>query len=103
MIVCLCLGLLILVLVLVFMLTVACGCIYAHSCYLCQSSPSDSVGCALLELGHSHDSLLMLRLSCASSSACNTYLIFVIFFTQAKFLENKIYTEIYTVNCQFTQ
>ena len=29
------------------------------------------------------------------------YLIFVIFFTQAKFLENKIYTEIYTVNCQF--
>ena len=25
------------------------------------------------------------------------------FFTQAKFLENKIYTEIYTVNCQFTQ
>ena len=33
----------------------------------------------------------------------HTYLIFVIFFTQAKFLENKIYTEIYTVNCQFTQ
>ena len=31
------------------------------------------------------------------------YLIFVIFFTQAKFLENKIYAEIYTVNCQFTQ
>ena len=31
------------------------------------------------------------------------YLIFVIFFTRAKFLENKIYTEIYTVNCQFTQ
>ena len=29
------------------------------------------------------------------------YLIFVIFFTQAKFLENKIYTKIYTVNCQF--
>ena len=28
-----------------------------------------------------------------------TYLIFVIFFTRAKFLENKIYT----VNCQFTQ
>ena len=28
------------------------------------------------------------------------YLIFVIFFTHAKFLENKIYTEIYTVNCQ---
>ena len=25
------------------------------------------------------------------------------FFTQAKFLENKIYIEIYTVNCQFTQ
>ena len=25
------------------------------------------------------------------------------FFTQTKFLENKIYTEIYTVNCQFTQ
>ena len=25
------------------------------------------------------------------------------FFTRAKFLENKIYTEIYTVNCQFTQ
>ena len=24
------------------------------------------------------------------------------FFTQAKFLENKIYTEIYTVNCQFS-
>ena len=23
------------------------------------------------------------------------------FFTQAKFLENRIYTEIYTVNCQF--
>ena len=23
------------------------------------------------------------------------------FFTEAKFLENKIYTEIYTVNCQF--
>ena len=32
-----------------------------------------------------------------------SYLIFVIFFTQAKFLENKIYTKIYTVNCQFTQ
>ena len=31
------------------------------------------------------------------------YLIFVIFFTRAKFLENKIHTEIYTVNCQFTQ
>ena len=31
------------------------------------------------------------------------YLIFVIFFVRAKFLENKIYTEIYTVNCQFTQ
>ena len=31
------------------------------------------------------------------------YLIFVIFFTRAKFLENKIYTEIYIVNCQFTQ
>ena len=31
------------------------------------------------------------------------YLIFVIFFTHAKFLENKIYTEIYTVNHQFTQ
>ena len=33
-----------------------------------------------------------------------TYLIFVIFFTQAKFLENKIYTKKrvnYTVNCQF--
>ena len=32
------------------------------------------------------------------------YLIFVIFFTQAKFLENKIYTKKrvnYTVNCQF--
>ena len=29
------------------------------------------------------------------------YLIFVIFFTQAKIFENKIYTEIYTVNCQF--
>ena len=32
-----------------------------------------------------------------------SYLIFVNFFTQAKFLENKIYTEIYRVNCQFTQ
>ena len=32
-----------------------------------------------------------------------SYLIFVNFFTRAKFLENKIYTEIYTVNCQFTQ
>ena len=32
-----------------------------------------------------------------------SYLIFVIVFTRAKFLENKIYTEIYTVNCQFTQ
>ena len=32
-----------------------------------------------------------------------SYLIFVIFFTRAKFLENKIYTEIYTVNCHFTQ
>ena len=31
------------------------------------------------------------------------YLLFVIFFTRAKFLENKIYTKIYTVNCQFTQ
>ena len=29
------------------------------------------------------------------------YLIFVIFFTHAKFLEKKIYTEIYTVNCKF--
>ena len=25
------------------------------------------------------------------------------FFTRAKFLENKIYNMIYTVNCQFTQ
>ena len=33
----------------------------------------------------------------------DAYLIFVFFFTQAKFLENKIYTKIYTVNCQFTQ
>ena len=33
----------------------------------------------------------------------SSYLIFVIFFTRAKFLENKIYTEIYTVNCKFTQ
>ena len=33
----------------------------------------------------------------------NAYLIFVIFFTQAKFLESKIYTEIYTVNYQLTQ
>ena len=32
-----------------------------------------------------------------------TYLLFVIFFPQTKFLENEIYTEIYTVNCQFTQ
>ena len=31
------------------------------------------------------------------------YLIIVIFFTLTQFLENKIYTEIYTVNCQFTQ
>ena len=35
--------------------------------------------------------------------ASPTYLIFVIFFTRAKFLENKIYNMIYTVNCQFTQ
>ena len=28
-----------------------------------------------------------------SLNGCNTYLIFVIFFTRAKFLENKIYTE----------
>ena len=33
----------------------------------------------------------------------SSYLIFVIFFTRAKFLENKIYNEIYCVNCQFTQ
>ena len=33
----------------------------------------------------------------------SAYLIFVIFFTRAKFSEKKIYTEIYTVNCQFTQ
>ena len=32
-----------------------------------------------------------------------SYLIFVFFFTRAKFLENKIHTEIYTVNRQFTQ
>ena len=32
-----------------------------------------------------------------------TYLIIVIFFTLTQFLENKIYTKIYTVNCQFTQ
>ena len=57
----------------------------------------------------------------SSSRGCWTYLIFVIFFTEAKFLENKIYTEKrvnydkihrklpifcvitakYTVNCQF--
>ena len=30
-----------------------------------------------------------------------TYLIFVIFFTRAKFLENKIFTKVNTVNCQF--
>ena len=35
--------------------------------------------------------------------AALSYLIFVIFFTQAKFSEKKIYSEIYTVNCQFTQ
>ena len=28
----------------------------------------------MLELGHCHDSLLMLKLSCASSSACNSCL-----------------------------
>ena len=28
-----------------------------------------------------------------------TYLIIVIFFTLTQFLENKIYAEIYTVNC----
>ena len=33
----------------------------------------------------------------------SSYLIFVILFTHAKFWENKIYTEIYTVNCQFAQ
>ena len=33
----------------------------------------------------------------------DAYLIFVIFFTQAKFSKKKIYTELYTVNCQFTQ
>ena len=38
--------------------------------------------------------------SCSSVMGI-AYLIFVIFFTQAKFLENKIYTKIYTVNCQF--
>ena len=32
-----------------------------------------------------------------------TYLIIVIFFTLTQFLGYKIYTEIYTVNCQFTQ
>ena len=36
-------------------------------------------------------------------ASTEAYLIFVIFFTWAKFLENKIYTKIYTVNCQFTQ
>jgi len=52
-----------------------------------------------------------------SPQTLSTYLIFVIFFTRAKFLENKIYTEKtrkkrqlpifcvitakYTVNCQF--
>ena len=30
---------------------------------------------------------------CVSNSGSSTYLIFVIFFTQARFLENKIYTE----------
>ena len=39
----------------------------------------------------------------ASLGDAEAYLIFVIFFTQAKFLENKICTEIYTANCQFTQ
>ena len=41
--------------------------------------------------------------STTKTGLLSSYLIFVIFFTQAKFLENKIYTEIYTVNCQFTQ
>ena len=40
------------------------------------------------------------ELQCDSSKSW-AYLIFVIFFTQANFLENQIYTEIYTVNCQF--
>ena len=31
------------------------------------------------------------------------YLIFVIFLHMQNFLENKIYTEIYTVNCKFAQ
>ena len=39
----------------------------------------------------------------SNGSYSETYLIFVIFFTRANFLENKIYTEIYSVNCQFTQ
>ena len=42
--------------------------------------------------------------SCTCNILTCTYLIFVIFFTQAKFLENEIYTEKrvnYTVDCQF--
>ena len=36
------------------------------------------------------------------SGLLQAYLIFVIFFTRAKFLANKIYIETYTVNYQFT-
>ena len=45
--------------------------------------------------------LIMRRKNYILRPIWSTYLIFVIFFTQAKFLENKIYTEIYTVSCQF--
>ena len=44
---------------------------------------------------------ILLKILCRNELYLIPYLIFVIFFTRAKFLENKIYTEIYTVNCRF--
>ena len=43
--------------------------------------------------------LILIGVNNKAGGGGGAYLIFVIFFTRAKFLENKIYT----VNCQFTQ
>ena len=68
----------------------------ASNCYI-----SDIIDIVhlMMDIGHaSYDGQTL-----CDGHATYAYLIFVIFFTRAKFLENKIYTEIYTVNCQFIQ
>ena len=79
-----------------------CGITFAHrsSAFQIASSFCSST-ILMLIFGVAMGSAYEIASSICSSCSSWSYLIFVIFFTQAKFLENKIYTEIHTVNCQF--